>query len=598
MATDSSAPVDTATAERHDDATNLCDSCATDLGSDSTFERFGVCGSCGKHYTIAAMDFIAAIVDRDTFQEFNQRLVSVDPLLFADRVPYRERINEARRRTGLSEAVVTGTGKIRGTQVVLAVMDFRFLGGSMGSVVGEKIALAFERAIDRKIPIITVAASGGARMQEGMLSLVQMAKTAAAAKRAHDSHIPYISVLSYPTTGGMYASFANQGDIILAEPGALIGFAGPRVVKEVTGRDTVDSHTAEFLLDHGFIDGLIPRPRLRDTVSSLLRMINARSHPLSPGDSVADTEHRSHHSAWEAVQIARHEDRPSTLDYINRISSQFIELLGDRLYGDDPAMIGGIGEIAGRGVMFIGHQRGPETSRRGGQALPEGYRKAIRLMELAERLELPVITFVDTPGAFLGDGAEERGIAIALSAALAKMSVLTVPTIALVIGEGGSGGALAIGVADRVLMQDHAIYSVIAPEGAAAILFRDASRAPEVAQSLKITTADCHALKVVDSIVPEPDGGAHNDPELAAALLRESLLRELSTIMNRSPEKLVRERYRKFRKMGQQSTAWREFIARHANELLRHTRTKGNEHDEQTVQLDDSSTSSTEPESR
>jgi acyl-CoA carboxylase subunit beta len=537
------------------------------LDQDASFHRYGVCGSCGKHTPIPAFDFIATLVDRNSFQELDQRLVSVDPLLFADRMPYRERIEDARRQTGLSEAVVTGTAKIRGISVVLAVMDFRFLGGSMGSVVGEKIALAFERAIDRKIPIITIAASGGARMQEGMLSLVQMAKTAAAAKRAHDSHIPYISVLSYPTTGGMYASFANQGDIILAEPGALIGFAGPRVVREITGRETIDSHTAEFLREHGFVDGVIPRPRLRDTLSSLLRMINARSRPTpatETGDQIAPREIQS---AWEAVQIARHQDRPTTLDYINRISSQFIELFGDRLYGDDPAMIGGIGEIAGQGVMFIGHQRGPEDRRRGGQALPEGYRKAIRLMELAERLELPVVTFVDTPGAYLGDGAEERGIAIALSDALAKMSVLSVPTVALVIGEGGSGGALAIGVADRVLMQDHAIYSVIAPEGAAAILFRDAARAPEVAQALKITAADCQALGVVDLIIPEPDGGAHQDPVFAAALLKDALLRELGALLERSSERRVRERYRKFRKMGQHNTRLREAMSREAAEI-------------------------------
>lgn len=564
MPDEPTATADVARAAVSGDVQKTCDTCAAILDQDAQFLRYGVCGLCGKHYPIAALDFIASLVDRNSFQEFDQKLVSVDPLLFADRIPYRQRIEEARQRTGLSEAVITGAATIRGIPVVLAVMDFRFLGGSMGSVVGEKVALAFERAIDRKIPIITVAASGGARMQEGMLSLVQMAKTAAAAKRAHDSHIPYISVLSYPTTGGMYASFANQGDIILAEPGALIGFAGPRVVQEITGRKTINSHTAEFLREHGFIDGIVARPRLRDTVSSLLRMINARSRPGPADDSNPTIEPRELESAWDAVQVARHPDRPSTLDYINSISSQFIELYGDRVYGDDPAMVGGIGEIAGHGVMFIGHQRGPDEERRGGQALPEGYRKAVRLMELAERLKLPVVTFVDTPGAYLGDGAEERGIAIALSDALAKMSVLSVPTVAVVIGEGGSGGALALGVADRVLMQDHAIYSVIAPEGAAAILFRDASRAPEVAQSLKITAVDCQALGVVDVIVPEPEGGAQQNPEFAAALLRDALLRELGPLLERNPERLVRDRYRKFRKMGQHNTRLREAMSREA----------------------------------
>jgi acyl-CoA carboxylase subunit beta len=553
-------------ADQNDEPT-LCKKCEAVVDNDDQFTRFRVCSSCGHHHTIPAMDFINALVDNDSFDEFNRKLVSVDPLVFSDRLPYRKRVAEAREQTGLTEAIVTGSAQIRGHDVILAVMDFRFLGGSMGSVVGEKVALAFERARDKKVPIITIAASGGARMQEGMLSLVQMAKTAAAAKRAHDSHVPYISVLTHPTTGGMYASFANQGDIILAEPEALIGFAGPRVVKQVSGRDTIDSHSAEFLHDHGFVDGLVERPRLRDTLATILRVVSARSEISKPDRAADGVSPIEVESAWEAVQIARHPDRPTTLDYIRRISSQFIELHGDRLYGDDPAVVGGLGEIAGRGVVFIGHERSDEGDRRGGQALPEGYRKAIRLMQLADRLQMPVITFVDTPGAYLGDGAEERGIAIALSESLATMSVIEVPTIAIIIGEGGSGGALAMGVADRVLMQDHAIYSVIAPEGAAAILYRDASRAPEVAQSLKITAADCQRLGVVDLVIPEPEGGAHQNPEFASALLRDMLLRELSAIIDRSPEKLVRDRYRKFRRMGQHNTHFREVVSREAGEF-------------------------------
>lgn len=435
------APVESSSVEQP--ALAYCKKCEANLSQDGRYQRYRVCSSCGHHHTIPAMDFINALTDPETFDEFNRKLVSVDPLMFSDRVPYRRRVAEARDETGLTEAIVTGSAQIRGHEVILAVMDFRFLGGSMGSVVGEKVALAFERAIDKKVPIITIAASGGARMQEGMLSLVQMAKTTAAAKRAHDSHVPYISVLTHPTTGGMYASFANQGDIILAEPEALIGFAGPRVVKQVSGRETIDSHSAEFLLDHGFVDAIVARPRLRDTLATILRVVSARSEITKPDRATDGVNPIEAGSAWEAVQIARHPDRPTTLDYIKRISSQFIELHGDRLYGDDPAVIGGLGEIAGRGVVFIGHERRDDQGRRGGQALPEGYRKAIRLMQLADRLQMPVVTFVDTPGAYLGDGAEERGIAIALSESLATMSVIEVPTIAIIIGEGGSGGALA-----------------------------------------------------------------------------------------------------------------------------------------------------------
>lgn len=553
-----------------------CPECQADLAADEQYRRHAVCSSCGHHFTIPAKQRIALLVDPDSFEEFNRHLVSVDPLTFSDRLPYRKRVLEAREQTGLTEAVVTGTGRIMGHQVVIAALDFRFLGGSMGSVVGEKVTLAFERAAGKKVPIITVAASGGARMQEGMLSLVQMAKTTAAAKRAHDSHVPYISVLTQPTTGGIYASFANQGDIILAEPKALIGFAGPRVIKETAGNDDVRSHSAEFLYQHGLVDQIVERPRLRDTLATILRIVSSRASvardgriPVPPASPVG--------SAWDVVQIARDPRRPTSLDYLRRINPQFIELHGDRLYGDDPAIVGGLGEIAGRGVVMIGHERGHgDSERRGGQALPEGYRKAIRLMQLAARLRLPVVTLVDTPGVSLGEGAEERGIAMALSESLALMSVLPVPIVAVIIGEGGSGGAVALGVADRILMLEHAVYSVIAPEGAAAILFRDASRAPEVAEALKITAADCLRLGVVDEVVSEPEGGAHRDPDYAAALLLDALTAALARAEDVASEKLVRDRYRKFRRMGQHNTYLRELMAQEVSEWsTRVTRTLG-----------------------
>jgi acetyl-CoA carboxylase carboxyl transferase subunit beta len=409
-------------------------------------------------------------------------------------------------------------------------------------------------------------------MQEGMLSLVQMAKTAAAAQRAHAARVPYISILTNPTTGGMYASFATQGDIILAEPGAMIGFAGPRVILGVAGKDAGEqalrSHTAEFLLERGFIDSIVDRRRQRNTVATLLRLIASGQHRIASSPTASVTPSRGTDIAWDVVQVARREDRPTTLDYIRRISPQFVELHGDRAHGDDPAVVAGLGEIAGLGVVFLGHERGHgDPHRRNGQALPEGYRKALRMMRLAQRLRCPLVTFIDTPGAFLGIESEERGLAASMSECLAEMSAMEVPVVATIIGEGGSGGALAFGVADRVLMQEHAIYSVIAPEGAAAILYRDVSRAPEVAEALKITATDCTKLGVADVLVPEPEGGAHLDPDLAAAILRDALVDALSEIQGTSGRRLAAERYRKFRQMGQVNTYWREFVGKEASEL-------------------------------
>lgn len=546
-----------------------CRNCNADLSHDRQWARYSVCSNCDHHERIGAWARIEMLLDDGSFNEIHSDLVSVDPLEFSDSKPYRERVVQARERTGLKEAVLTGRGTIRGHEVIIAVVDFGFLGGSMGSVAGEKIALAFEQAIDREVPIITIVASGGARMQEGMLSLVQMAKTAAAARRAHERRIPYISILTDPTTGGMYASYASQGDLILAEPGALIGFAGPRVIAGTTADHDADSavetHTPEYLLEHGFLDSIVHRVRLRDTLSTILRVI-ARSERRVPKVREPRSEGRQSQSedAWDVVQLARRDDRPTTLDYIRRISPQFVEMHGDRTFGDDPAIVCGLGEVSGRGVVFVGLERGHnDETRRGGQALPEGYRKALRALRLAGRIGCPVVTFIDTPGAYLGIESEARGLASALSECLAEMSVLPVPVVSVIIGEGGSGGALALGVGDRILMQEHAIYSVIAPEGAAAILFRDAARAPEVAESLKLTARDCVRLGVADKLVSEPDGGAHVDPDFAASLVQDAITWSLSTIDD-DGKQLSDARYRKFRRMGQMNTYWREALSREA----------------------------------
>lgn len=545
-----------------------CRACGADVSHERSWRVYRVCPTCGFHGRLGAWERLHALVDEGSFGQINEDLVSVDPLEFTDSQPYRERVMLARERTNLTEAVLTGRAKIRGQEFVVAIVDFGFLGGSMGSVAGEKIALAFEHAVDRRLPIVTVVASGGARMQEGMLSLVQMAKTCAAAQRAHDAGVLYISILTDPTTGGMYASYASQGDIILAEPGALIGFAGPRVIAGVTLQEdgAARSHTAEYLFEHGFVDAIVERPRLRDTLATLLRVVRSAQREVRevrlPTSAVQPAEIEE---AWDVVQIARRIDRPSSIDYIRRISPQFVELHGDRVFGDDPAVVAGLGEVGGRGVVLIGLERGHgDEARRGGKALPEGYRKALRLMRLAGRIGCPLITLIDTPGAYLGIEAEERGLAAALSECLAQMSVLPIPIVAVIIGEGGSGGALALGVADRILMQEHSIYSVIAPEGAAAILFRDPERAPEIAEALKLTAPDCVRLGVADALIPEPEGGAHANPDFAATMLREAVLWALHDVQGASGRRLVDERYRKFRQMGQVNRLWREVLSREA----------------------------------
>ncbi|MBI1846112.1 MAG: acetyl-CoA carboxylase carboxyltransferase subunit alpha [Candidatus Rokubacteria bacterium] len=266
-------------------------------------------------------------------------------------------------------------------------------------------------------------------------------------------------------------------------------------------------------------------------------------------------------TAWQRTQLARHPKRPHTADLVKLLFEDFLELHGDRVFGDDQAIVGGLARFEGRSVVVVGHQKGRETrekiARHFGMPHPEGYRKALRLMEMADRFGKPLVTFIDTPGAYPGIGAEERGQAAAIARNLRVMSSLRIPVIAMVTGEGGSGGALAIGVANRVLMLEYAVYSVITPEGCAAILWNDAGKAPEAAEIMRITPPDLLRLGVIDTIVAEPPGGAHRDWEATAAIVRSALRLALDALAQLSPHTLVRERYEKFRRIG----AWEEEAA-------------------------------------
>ncbi len=259
-------------------------------------------------------------------------------------------------------------------------------------------------------------------------------------------------------------------------------------------------------------------------------------------------------SRWQVTQIARHPKRPYTLDYIKMLGIEFIELHGDRRFGEDEAIVGGLGFFGKRRIVVLGQQKGRDTKenlrRNFGMAHPEGYRKALRLMNLAGKFGRPIVTFVDTPGAYPGIGAEERGQAEAIAFNLREMSRLPVPIVVVVIGEGGSGGALGIGVGDRVLMLEYAIYSVISPEGCASILYRDAAKAPQAAEAMKITAKDLLGLHVIDEIIPEPSGGAHRDPQVAGRGVAEALDRHLTELESLSPAELVRQRLAKYMAMG------------------------------------------------
>ena len=483
--------------------------------------------------SISAREWADLLFDEGSFSEQFAGISTPDPLHFEDSRPYAERVKEAREQSGGKEAVLTGTAHIGGLPVVVAVSDFRFIGGSMGYAVGERVAHAMERAREARTPFLAVTCSGGARMQEGMVALLQMAKTAAAAQRPHEAGVPMVTVLANPTTGGVFASYGTQGDILIAESGALIGFAGPRVRAIHDAGEERETLYAEDLYECGIVDLVAPREGLRHALIRVLDLLKPTAAPdLETLPNVIDA--RDLERGWTTVERARHAGRPRALHYSDALTTDFVPLRGDRAGVDDPALVGGLGRIGDTNVVLIGQERGDlslEGARHDGRVSPAGYRKAKRLMLLAERLRLPLVTFVDTPGAHDGIADEGAGLAGAISDCLATMASLTTPTVAVVIGEGGSGGALALTWADRLLMQQNAMYAITSPEGAAAILYRDRARAPEVAEALGVAAADLFTLGVVDSLIAEPPDGAHTDPEAAVRLMRPAVRRALAEAM-------------------------------------------------------------------
>jgi acetyl-CoA carboxylase carboxyl transferase subunit beta len=538
----------------------LCPQCQT-LIYGKRFERsLYVCPDCNRHAPLAAEQRLDLLLDNGSAEPLDVAATPADHLGFVDTKPYPQRLREARSRTGLSEAVVCVRGTVEGHPVIAAVMDFRFMGGSLSSAVGELITQAAETALADRVPLLVVTASGGARMQEGALSLMQMAKTSQALRRLDEAGILTISLVTDPTYGGVAASYATLCDVIIAEPGARLGFAGPRVIQQTIQQTLPHGfQTAESLLAGGMVDTIQPRPMLRPTLAALLAAGAPRSSPHDlPAPSndvlVRDPARLPDEDAWTVVQRARRMDRPTTLRYITHLLDGFVELRGDRTGGDCPAIVGGIGRLHGTPLVVIGHHKGNTTSemmaRNFGMATPAGYRKAARLMRLAAKLGVPVVTLIDTPGAYPGVEAEEQGQAIAIAENLRLMAGLPVPVVAVVTGEGGSGGALALGVANRVLMCANAIYSVISPEGCAAILWKSATAAPRAAAALRLRAPELLRHRIVDAVVPEPDGGAHAAPARAAELLRDAVVSALHDLAHLTPDELVAHRHARFRRYG------------------------------------------------
>jgi acyl-CoA carboxylase subunit beta len=370
-------------------------------------------------------------------------------------------------------------------------------------------------------------------MQEGMLALVQMAKTMVARTALQRARLPFIAYLRNPTTGGVYASFASQADILWAEPGATIGFAGPRVAASFGEDLPPRSHTAEFGLERGLIDDVVAPKDLRARLARVLDLTTGRDEPedLTMPSEPAPAPDRE---AWEDVALARHEKRPTGLGFARMICGEIEELRGDRAGVDDRALVCGLARLAGRRVAVIALDRG--------RPKPPAYRKAYRLARFAANLGLPLVTFIDSPGADPSSASESAGIARTIATAFRTTMDHPAPTVAVVTGEGGSGGALALAVCDRVLVCEHAFFSVMTPEGAAAILKRE--DVEQVASDLKLTSKDLLRFGLIDRIIPETGTGAQSDPQSAAEMIKAAVAATLAEIPNEPDVEARRARWR------------------------------------------------------
>ena len=576
-----------------------CNACKAAVFVDEVKNNDYICPHCGNYFRVHARRRIEMIADEGTFEEWDMVMPISNPLSYKG---YEDKVKKLQEKTNLDEAIVTGKAKIGGISVVLGVCDSRFLMASMGENVGEKIARAVEKATEEKLPVVLFACSGGARMQEGIVSLMQMAKTSAALKRHSDAGLLYISVLTNPTTGGVTASFAMLGDIILAEPGALIGFAGPRVIEQTIRQKLPKGfQRSEFLLEHGFIDQIVERKSMKETLARLLKMHcknssakmqedqkntaenvrqstsetlqnitdraenaeNISASKPDPADCMAEssqcnaggfaTKVTAKKSAWEHVSLARSKERPTGKDYLLWLFAYFTELHGDRLFGDDPALIGGIAYFNEIPVTVLIQEKGTGTkeniAHNFGMVSPEGYRKSLRLMKQAEKFHRPVICLVDTPGAFCGLEAEERGQGEAIARNLFELSGLKVPVLSIVIGEGGSGGALALAAGDEVWMMENSIYSVLSPEGFASILWKDSTKAKEAAEVMKLTAADLKELGIIEQVIPEEQPLTRENMSDTMEILKDRIGDFLKTYQELDLEKLLNKRYNRFRNL-------------------------------------------------
>ena len=530
----------------------VCKACKREIHRIILEQNHSICPHCGYYLTFHAKERIISLADKNSFHEWDANMKWSNPL---DDDEYAKKLVDASVKHKLNDAIITGEVNINRSHTAIGVMDTRFMMASMGHVVGEKVTRLFERATKKKLPVILFCCSGGARMQEGIVSLMQMEKTAAAAKLHSEAGLLFISILTNPTMGGVTASFAMMADVILAEKDAVIGFAGRRVIEQNTGEKLPKVfQSAKYQKQCGFIDTIVTREYMKEILSKLLLLHSEKNakwnkiNKTKTGEIMPVTR-----NIWERVKMARDKSRPTSMDYINIIFNDFFEVSGDRIFGDDKAIVTGIATFHGISFTIVGEQKGKKSVeeakyRNYGMPSPDGYRKALRAIKQAEKFKRPIICFVDTIGAACGVDAERRGQGLAIAELLAELSVVKVPVLSIIIGEGYSGGALALAVGNEVWMLDNAVYSIISPEGYSSIMWGTNDRRQEAAEKMKMGSDVLYRMNIIDKIIDEGGKVTMDNIEEISKNIECEMIEFCNKYCGKSTKKIVMERQKKYRK--------------------------------------------------
>lgn len=531
-----------------------CRECKNVIETKLLDRNYSICPCCGNYFRVHARKRILMTVDKGTFHSWNEKFDNKKGWGLVQ--TYASECIDKSKRYGLEDAILIGEATINGHSVAIGVMDTRFMMASMGYVVGEKIALLFEKATKKKLPVIIFCCAGGARIQEGLTALFQMNKTAIAVKKHSEKGLLYISVLTNPTMGGVTASFAVLADVILAEKKATIGFAGPRVIEEnMGGNITYDIQNAETKLKNGMLDRVINREEVRPVLGELLELHKKKKTLKEEKGCISEKEeNREELDVKEKLKIVRSIDRPCSKEYIRLLFDGFVELKGDRISGEDSSIVGGIAFFHGTPVTIIGQDRGRNSledaiSCNWGMTTPAGYRKVLRLMKQAEKFGRPIICFVDTIGAACDKEAEEMGQEITIANSLKEIASIRVPILSIIIGEAYSGGALVLCSGNEVWMLENALFSVISPEAYESIISKKNTKEKVTKVKSRMSAVELNKRKMVDKVIIEQEPITNDNIELVTDILDCEITRFMCRYQKKSISQIVKEKENKFREI-------------------------------------------------